>query len=108
MVGPLSQLGNHCELTTSSVYHKPLHQFTDKKPMTGFKRDGFCRTEGDPGNHSVAAVVTEQFLDFSASKGNDLRKQAGLKDGQKWCLCANRWKEAFDAKKDSKDPVVPQ
>lgn len=55
-----------------------------------------------------AAIVTEQFLDFSASRGNDLRKQAGLKGGQKWCLCANRWKEAFDARKGDEDPVVPK
>ncbi|KAI9725880.1 MAG: hypothetical protein M1828_002509 [Chrysothrix sp. TS-e1954] len=77
--------------------------------MTGFFRDGFCKApENDSGNHSVAGVVTDQFLDFTASQGNDLRKAAGLKDGQKWCLCAHRWKEAFMARKSETDPVVPR
>jgi len=66
-------------------------------PPTGFYRDGYCRTgPEDKGNHSVGATVTQDFLDFSASKGNNLTK-VGVKDGMKWCLCANRWKEAFDA-----------
>ena len=66
--------------------------------MTGYKRDGYCRFSAeDPGNHTVAGVVTDDFLDFSASKGNDLRKQVGIKHGTKWCLCTSRWKEAFDA-----------
>lgn len=64
--------------------------------MTGYKRDGYCRTgPDDPGNHAVAAVVTDEFLDFSASRGNDIRKQVGIKDGTKWCLCTSRWKEAL-------------
>ena len=54
--------------------------------MTGFKRNGFCDVPPeDSGNHSVAATVTDEFLDFSAAHGNDLRKQVGLKGGQKWC-----------------------
>lgn len=66
--------------------------------MTGYKRDGYCRTgPDDPGNHAVAAVVTDEFLDFSASRGNDLWKQVGIKDGTKWCLCTSRWKEALTA-----------
>jgi len=68
-----------------------------KDPPTGFYKDGYCRSgPEDEGNHSVAATVTQEFLDFTASRGNNLKK-AGVKDGMKWCLCAGRWKEAFDA-----------
>ncbi len=89
---------------------KPLALFS-KSPMTGYKRDGYCRTgPDDPGNHTVAGVVTEEFLDFTASQGNDLRKQVGIKDGTKWCLCTNRWKEAFDAfsRGDIGEKAVPK
>lgn len=69
-------------------------------PPTGFERDGYCKvTEKDPGNHSIAAVVTSSFLEFTNGKGNNLDK-AGVKPGMKWCLCASRWKEAYDAFKD--------
>ncbi|RMZ78414.1 hypothetical protein DV738_g3871, partial [Chaetothyriales sp. CBS 135597] len=65
--------------------------------MTGFYRDGYCRTgTADIGNHAIAGIVTEEFLDYSASQGNDLRP-AGLKGGCKWCLCTSRWLEAFSA-----------
>lgn len=74
----------------------------------GHKRDGYCRvTSDDSGNHSIAATVTQPFLDFTQSKGNNLT-QAGVKDGMKWCLCAHRWKEAYDAFRDgqlSRDAV---
>ncbi|KAF2222502.1 hypothetical protein BDZ85DRAFT_263767 [Elsinoe ampelina] len=67
-------------------------------PMTGFLRNGYCEVPpSDYGNHAVAAEVTDEFLDFSASRGNDLRT-VGLKGGCKWCLCASRWLEAFEAK----------
>jgi uncharacterized protein len=70
--------------------------------MTGFHRDGYCRTgAGDFGNHAVAGVVSEEFLDFTASQGNDLRI-AGLTGGCKWCLCTSRWLEAFQAFQDGK------
>ncbi|KIW18170.1 hypothetical protein PV08_02458 [Exophiala spinifera] len=63
----------------------------------GYYRDGYCRTgPDDPGNHSVGATVNQEFLEFTKSKGNNLEK-AGVKDGMRWCLCATRWKEAFDA-----------
>ena len=52
--------------------------------------------------------MTDQFLDFTASQGNDLRKQVGLQGGQKWCLCAHRWKEAYDARDGPSDPKVPK
>ncbi|EXJ60933.1 hypothetical protein A1O7_05086 [Cladophialophora yegresii CBS 114405] len=68
-----------------------------KDPPVGFFRDGYCRTgPEDKGNHSIAATVNQEFLDFTNSRGNNLR-DAGVKDGMKWCLCAHRWKEAFDA-----------
>ncbi|KAI9837115.1 MAG: hypothetical protein M1819_000766 [Sarea resinae] len=89
-----------------NVLKKPLGLFS-QTPPTGFLRNGYCEVPGeDAGNHSVAGVVSDEFLDFSASRGNDLR-QAGLVGGCKWCLCASRWKEAFDARKDDKDPIVP-
>lgn len=70
--------------------------------MTGYYRDGYCRTgAADYGNHAVAGVVTEEFLDYSASQGNDLRI-AGLREGCKWCLCTSRWLEALGAFRDGK------
>lgn len=73
-------------------------------PMTGFYRDGCCHTgEGDIGLHIVCAQMTEEFLEFSTSRGNDLVTPnpmfgfPGLKPGDRWCLCAQRWKEAFAA-----------
>jgi uncharacterized protein (DUF2237 family) len=73
------------------------------EPMTGFFRDGCCRTgAGDRGLHCVCAVVTEDFLAFSRRQGNDLVTARpefsfpGLKPGDSWCLCVLRWKEAFD------------
>ncbi|HSF47469.1 MAG TPA: DUF2237 domain-containing protein [Burkholderiales bacterium] len=71
---------------------------------TGFYRNGYCETAADDiGVHSVCAQVTQEFLEFSKSRGNDLTKPApqfdfpGLKPGDRWCLCAARWKEALDA-----------
>ena len=84
----------HADLGVT-VLKKPLALFS-RQPLTGFYRDGYCRVgPEDHGNHAVAAVVTKEFLEYSASKGNDLRT-IGLTDGCKWCLCTTRWKEAFD------------
>lgn len=73
-------------------------------PMTGFFRDGCCRTGPDDyGKHVVCAEVTEEFLIFSKSSGNDLSTPVpefefpGLKPGDRWCLCVLRWKEALEA-----------
>ncbi|KJX94242.1 hypothetical protein TI39_contig4205g00005 [Zymoseptoria brevis] len=64
---------------------------------TGFFKDGYCRTDSsDSGNHSIAATVSQEFLDFTSKKGNNL-SSAGVSANQKWCLCASRWKEAFTA-----------
>ena len=73
-------------------------------PTTGFFRDGYCRTEGrDPGFHAVCAVMTEKFLEFSRSVGNDLSTPQpqwmfpGLVPGDRWCVVAPRWQEALEA-----------
>lgn len=73
-------------------------------PKTGFFRDGFCHTNSiDQGRHLVCAIMTEEFLTFSQSRGNDLSTPRaefsfpGLKAGDCWCLCALRWQEAFEA-----------
>ena len=80
-------------------------------PVTGFYRDGCCRTgAGDVGLHIVCSRVTDEFLAFSRSRGNDLSTPIpeygfpGLRDGDQWCLCALRWKEALEAGKAP--PVV--
>ena len=71
-------------------------------PMTGFFRDGFCHTiDEDRGSHTVCAIMTDDFLAFSKSQGNDLSTPQpefgfpGLKAGDKWCVCVSRWEEAF-------------
>ena len=73
-------------------------------PKTGFFRDGFCNTgSSDIGTHVVCAKMTQDFLEFSKSRGNDLSTPnemysfPGLLPGDKWCLCVLRWKEAYDA-----------
>ncbi len=71
-------------------------------PMTGFFRDGCCNTaQEDIGVHTVCAVVDEDFLEFTKQQGNDLTTARpgfkGLKAGDRWCLCASRWLEAYEA-----------
>jgi len=80
-------------------------------PLTGFMRDGCCRTgPGDVGLHLLCARMTAEFLEFSASRGNDLSTPVpqygfpGLQPGDQWCLCVERWKEALMAGKAP--PVV--
>ena len=74
------------------------------EPLTGFFRTGCCDTsDQDLGSHTVCALMTEDFLKFSMSQGNDLSTPVpqynfpGLKEGDRWCLCANRWLEAYEA-----------
>jgi uncharacterized protein (DUF2237 family) len=76
------------------------------RPLTGFFRDGCCATgPEDRGLHVICAEVTADFLDFSRSRGNDLSTARpefgfpGLRPGDRWCLCAARWQEAFEAGK---------
>lgn len=91
MAGARNVLGGELEICCTS-------------PVTGFYRDGKCNTgAGDFGAHVVCAQVNEEFLAFTKSKGNDLSTPVpmfnfpGLKPGDRWCLCASRWKEALDA-----------
>lgn len=86
-----------------NIFGEPL-ECCCTNPLTGFYRDGYCRTDAfDKGTHVVCAIVTEAFLEFSLSRGNDLitpkpeYRFPGLKPGDKWCLCAMRWKEAYEA-----------
>ncbi len=73
------------------------------EPLTGWHRDGYCNTDArDRGVHVVCAEMTDAFLNYSASCGNNLKDPVGshfpgLKAGDKWCLCVSRWKEAMTA-----------
>ena len=91
-----------------NVLGGPLLTCSDK-PVTGFFRDGCCNTsEDDFGSHTVCVVLTEEFLAYSKAAGNDLSTPRpefdfpGLKAGQRWCLCAARWVEAYRAGKAPK------
>jgi uncharacterized protein (DUF2237 family) len=84
-----------------NVLGGPLGRCSDK-PLTGFFRDGCCTTsEEDAGSHTVCVLLTAAFLEFSKARGNDLSTPrpefdfAGLKPGDRWCLCAARWQEAL-------------
>ena len=79
-------------------------QSCSMQPVTGFYRDGCCNTGAeDVGLHTVCVVTSAEFLAFSKTHGNDLSTAmpqhgfAGLSPGDRWCLCASRWKEALDA-----------
>ena len=89
--------------TQPNVFGEPIATCCTE-PMTGFYRTGCCETGGDDqGVHTVCAVMTDEFLAFSKAAGNDLSTPmpqygfAGLKAGDRWCLCAMRWREAFNA-----------
>ena len=84
-----------------NIYGEPL-EICSTDPITGYFRDGYCNTdEGDCGSHTVAAVISQEFLDFQKSVGNDLSKPAplynfpGLKSGNRWAVCAPRWLQAY-------------
>ncbi|MGD9866569.1 MAG: DUF2237 family protein [Hyphomicrobiales bacterium] len=86
-----------------NVFGEPL-ALCSIRPMTGFYRTGCCHTgPDDAGLHTVCVEVTADFLAFSKSRGNDLSTPQpdfgfpGVKPGDRWCLCAERWKEALDA-----------
>ena len=86
-----------------NIFNEPL-QACSFDPVTGFFRSGCCETsEQDTGSHTVCAIMTEEFLKFSKSKGNDLSTPVpafdfpGLNSGDRWCLCAARWLEAYEA-----------
>ena len=84
-----------------------------RAPLTGFFRDGFCQTNDmDQGSHVVCAQVTDAFLTYTKQQGNDLSTPRpefhfpGLKPGDRWCLCALRWKEAWE--EGVAPPVIPE
>ena len=92
-----------------NIFGEPL-QSCCTKPITGYFRDGLCRTiSDDTGTHTVCAIMTKDFLEFSALKGNDLitpmpyYQFLGLKEGDKWCLCVSRW---IEAEKEGKAPKL--
>ncbi|CAL2088462.1 conserved hypothetical protein [Tenacibaculum sp. 190524A05c] len=92
-----------------NVLGEPL-QSCCAEPATGYFRDGYCRTAShDYGTHIVCAVMTDEFLEFTRKRGNDLStpiphwKFPGLKAGSKWCLCISRW---LEAEKHGKAPKV--
>ena len=94
----------------TNVLGTPL-QCCCRDPLTGFYRDGYCRTgPGDHGLHTVCVQVTEDFLEFGAERGNDLITPVpefgfpGLKPGDRWCVCVTRWAEALE--EDIAAPVV--
>ena len=97
--------GNHGRprrILGRNVLGEPL-EICSIKPMTGFYRDAATTGREDVGSHTVCVVMTSAFLDFSKSRGNDLSTPVpefgfpGLKPGDRWCLCAPRWQEAFEA-----------
>ena len=86
-----------------NIFGEPLKSCC-KNPLTGYFRDGYCKTnKSDYGSHTVCVEITNEFLIFSKSRGNDLITPnpiynfPGLKAGDKWCLCALRWQEAFES-----------
>ena len=88
-----------------NVFGEPL-QSCSTAPMTGFFRDGCCETgPSDAGSHTVCVSMTDEFLQFSKQRGNDLSTPLpdfgfpGLNAGDRWCLCAPRWQEALEAGK---------
>lgn len=89
--------------TGRNVLGEPLAMCSES-PKTGFYRDGCCRIgPEDPGTHAVCAQMSYEFLEFSRTRGNDLSTSRpeigfpGLKAGDRWCLCAARWQEAYEA-----------
>ena len=96
-------MANYAMAQSLNVFRQPL-MLCCNAPKTGFYRDGFCNTgSNDVGTHVICAEMTAEFLSFTKSKGNDLSTPnpfydfPGLKPGDFWCLCAIRWKEAYDA-----------
>ena len=86
-----------------NIFNEPLEECSNE-PKTGFFRTGCCETDAqDIGTHTVCAIMNKEFLQFSLNQGNDLINPVtdfdfpGLKPGDRWCLCANRWLEAFEA-----------
>ena len=105
MDGLYKRGGNNKQLNVLGSELEPCRSSNDKNEIiTGFYRDNCCNTGPDDfGLHTVCCIMTESFLTFSKSVGNDLSTPIpeynfkGLKEGDHWCLCASRWQEAFEA-----------
>jgi len=87
-------------VTARNVLGEPLEE-CGRDPLTGWTRSGCCETgPDDTGSHTVCAGVTEAFLGYSQAMGNDLSTPragfSGLRPGDRWCLCAPRWQQAFE------------
>jgi uncharacterized protein (DUF2237 family) len=87
---------------SKNIKGNPL-KLCSQNPLTGFYRDGYCHTGiGDTGTHTVCAKMTDDFLKYTKKKGNNLSEPSldnnfpGLIPGDKWCLCASRWNEAYN------------
>ena len=104
MDGFLHERGNKKQLNVLGEELKPCNYGLDNSIVTGFYRDNCCNTGPDDfGLHTVCCIMTETFLTFSKSVGNDLSAPIpeynfkGLREGDRWCLCASRWQEAFES-----------
>lgn len=85
-------------MTSELNLKKEELKLCSKEPLTGYLRDGYCRSiNGDYGVHTVCAKMNSEFLDYTSSQGNDL--SSVVKPGQNWCLCQNRWEQAYQAGK---------
>ena len=98
---------NNLKTKQKNIYDEPL-QVCSNDPITGYHRSGYCFTDDmDQGTHTVCAKVNDEFLEYTKDMGNDLSTPSnnfpGLKDGDNWCLCALRWKQALD---DGKAPPL--
>lgn len=99
-------------MKNKNIFGEPLTE-CNAKPKTGYFRDGCCNTdETDRGEHTVCIVATEEFLAFSILAGNDLSTPIpeysfpGVKPGDRWCLCAQRWLEAY--KNNCAPQIIPE
>ena len=95
-----------------NINNKKL-KICSKKPITGFYRNGYCETGiDDMGTHTVCAIMSDKFLDYSKKKGNDLKSKSGsfpgLKKGDRWCLCEYRWNEAYNKGVEYEPEVVEE
>lgn len=102
-INQTKRMENRTKLRGKNVLGTDL-KIAGTDPVTGYYRDGFCTSGTDDlGVHVIAAVLTDSFLQFSKSRGNDLITPIpaygflGLKANDTWCLCARRWKEAYEA-----------
>lgn len=93
--------GDSQKNSPKNIFNKPL-QICSTSPMTGFNRNGLCTTDSrDYGTHLVCSEMDKPFLDFTASRGNDLTSV--VEEGDRWCLCQERWLEAYE---NNKAPTV--